>query len=1060
MVQDANIFAESNLPRTKSALNRALKPHLPAESSTAQKSFISLFVENIWPSLRTRGWTAEVLTEGEFSGATCYVYSGKRFHSPHAVLLAVPVIHPELSKTVETILSSTAIPSEPREVEAYVNEDMSLHIENVSCASLSSFLDMYAPLQLLVDRAQNNKITMARKVLGTCSALAAAHALVRQASDSRGPSSVTDRLASILSLNKRIALPHPSWTPRHDAVLIQAIAKHGWIDQDHCCNAISEDSSIRWGTPFDDGGEAAADDDSTKKQQLMLLRETAVRASAFFNAERDILDELKGFNQALVVKAYGLVKSPEGTDSSSSRWEADDNLLLQTFNGPATTESSIDSVGENNSMDVELPTKKELLKRAKNILLRSSAQSERETDIATTAEVLPPQPDHDFTALDQSDPCNMLLAEMLRGLLKLSFTKTSKAKNLSLKVCADALREARRLQEGAMNHSGEGMANAQAEDLKKIVEHIKLVGENMNSNPRLAKNVLRVVLGDAPILPKNPSEPTFPAAGATKLDISWIDGENGSTNRGATKLSTKKQEQQEGTRGSRAITSAISFAFEECKQSSGRFSTTADSSRLELSAVETLLISVICSQGLPVWSENWMGLFAENHSDPELQGPGHENAITWYGVGLVTEKAAEVWHRTSLDRLQRARESMKTASSKDKLFEEIKQLEVDERFKRRAVADAKNDRVDPAKLAKKCIMLLEALRTRMGSVDTKRGSTLKKIKSLSKSENGLGQLVLGWFAKELFRWAQSLDILDAMQRPYSYTASDFASESDVNDIGVLSIMDGKSCRAVIAQIAQLSRTRAVFVRNGDEEMRTLVERAARNSSSLEDVWEKRPSWWNSIHDYELLSGILECGYSGCDDLVLSMQVRKYPTCHGLFQTANIPYILMLQQTAVQVDNEEVMPIESRLTVRSVQQRANQLTRELHVLEETADIMRLVDERRSRSNNGSKVLSEIQENNERSGSAHGVQTGIQAFFTPSKPATNDQKLETEVITLIDSDSGSEVEVVFPPKQDSDGDSEVEVVSPWKRDGSGKRKECEPGTESEAASAEKKSKKFLV
>lgn len=72
---------------------------------------------------------------------------------------------------------------------------------------------------------------------------------------------------------------------------------------------------------------------------------------------------------------------------------------------------------------------------------------------------------------------------------------------------------------------------------------------------------------------------------------------------------------------------------------------------------------------------------------------------------------------------------MKTASNKDKLLEEIKQLEVDEWFKRRAVADAKNDRVDPAKLAKKCVMLLEALRTRMGPVYTKRGRTLRKSKA-------------------------------------------------------------------------------------------------------------------------------------------------------------------------------------------------------------------------------------------------------------------------------------------------------------------------------------------
>jgi hypothetical protein len=518
-------------------------------------------------------------------------------------------------------------------------------------------------------------------------------------------------------------------------------------------------------------------------------------------------------------------------------------------------------------MDVELPTKKDLLKRAKNILSRSSALLEREMDVAATADV--PSPNHGFTSLDQSDPCNRLLAEMLRGLSKVSFTKTSKKKNLCRKVCADALREARKRQEGAKNHSGEGMADSQAQDLQKIVEHIRLVGENITSSPRFAKNVLRVVLGDSPILSKNPSEPTFPVVGPATLGTSLVEGGNVSSNREA----TKKQEKQEGTTGSRAITSAISLAFEEYKQSSGKFST-IEPDMLELSAMETLLISVICSQGLPVWSENCESLVAENDSNPELQGPGHEKAITWHGVGLVTEKAAEVWHKTALARLQHARECLGPASAKDKLLEEIRQLEVDERFKRRAVADAKSDCADPTKLAKRCVMLLESLRTRMGSVLTKRGSTLKAMKSLNKAENGLGQLVLGWFAKELFRWAQSLDILDATQRPLCYTASDYAGE--VDGVGVLSMMDKKSCRSVIAQIAQLSRTRAVFVKNSSEDMRTLVDKAAKNSSSLEDVWEKKPSWWNATHDHDLLAGILEDGYSGCDNLVLGMQVREYP----------------------------------------------------------------------------------------------------------------------------------------------------------------------------------------
>ena len=139
VVQDANIFAEANLPRTQNTLKHAMKPHLPAETSTAHKGVVSLFAENLWPSLRTCSWTAVVLNEGEVIGETCYVYSGKQYHSPHAVLNAVPGIHPELSKIVETILLSTTKPSELHEEDPRVNKNMSLHIDNISCPALSSF---------------------------------------------------------------------------------------------------------------------------------------------------------------------------------------------------------------------------------------------------------------------------------------------------------------------------------------------------------------------------------------------------------------------------------------------------------------------------------------------------------------------------------------------------------------------------------------------------------------------------------------------------------------------------------------------------------------------------------------------------------------------------------------------------------------------------------------------------------------------------------------------------------------------------------------------------------
>ena len=50
-----------------------------------------------------------------------------------------------------------------------------------------------------------------------------------------------------------MTLPHPSQKSIHDAFLIHAIAKHGWIDRESSFLAITADVSIMWGWPFDQG---------------------------------------------------------------------------------------------------------------------------------------------------------------------------------------------------------------------------------------------------------------------------------------------------------------------------------------------------------------------------------------------------------------------------------------------------------------------------------------------------------------------------------------------------------------------------------------------------------------------------------------------------------------------------------------------------------------------------------------------------------------------------------------------------------------------------------------
>lgn len=82
VIQDAVVFAKAYPPRSKNAMERALQSHHSSESPSAPQSLPSLFVANLWPSLKSRGWTAEVIVDGEFSGTTCYTHSGKEVRHP------------------------------------------------------------------------------------------------------------------------------------------------------------------------------------------------------------------------------------------------------------------------------------------------------------------------------------------------------------------------------------------------------------------------------------------------------------------------------------------------------------------------------------------------------------------------------------------------------------------------------------------------------------------------------------------------------------------------------------------------------------------------------------------------------------------------------------------------------------------------------------------------------------------------------------------------------------------------------------------------------------------
>jgi hypothetical protein len=110
----------------------------------------------------------------------------------------------------------------------------------------------------------------------------------------------------------------------------------------------------------------------------------------------------------------------------------------------------------------------------------------------------------------------------------------------------------------------------------------------------------------------------------------------------------------------------------------------------------------------------------------------------------------------------------------------------------------------------------------------------------------------------------------------------------------------------------------------------------------------------------------------------------------------------------------------------IQQRANQLVRELHQLEESEETMRMLHERRNRSaskKQGYDSLADTGKSHARGGG--GVQTGMRSFFTSTKSVS---KKETVVILSDDEEEKSN----SLGKRKSTGDANgLEPSSPEKK-----------------------------
>ena len=77
VIADAVAYAKENSPRDKESLDRALHKTNGSPQPLKESEIATMFATSVWPSLKSRGWKAEVLTEGDSVGKTRYSFDGK-----------------------------------------------------------------------------------------------------------------------------------------------------------------------------------------------------------------------------------------------------------------------------------------------------------------------------------------------------------------------------------------------------------------------------------------------------------------------------------------------------------------------------------------------------------------------------------------------------------------------------------------------------------------------------------------------------------------------------------------------------------------------------------------------------------------------------------------------------------------------------------------------------------------------------------------------------------------------------------------------------------------------
>jgi hypothetical protein len=751
-----------------------------------------------------------------------------QYYTTDLVLKAVQNLHPELQNVVETMMASAEF-NKKESAEARARDhgkDLALSVDDANPEHIRSFLERYGAVQLIFNRTNAKRIRLPRKILSSGTLLCNASTLIRRAIDAAGNvGSSVDQLATSLAVDKRMALPHPMWTARHDSVLIHAIAKHGWIDHDSAVRAIANDPAVKWGAPFGktDGCKTTVPCLNYNTDQILA---TAERAAAFFTGNSEMVDDLKGFNHHLVIRSYGLFRQSQGEDDfgqSKGRPWVVDRAQLQLA-GESCSGMAVDSE------TVDLPPKKDLVRRAKAILSKAISHpvvTKQDDAVENT---------HDYTELDQRDGANVFLAEMLRGILKEpSNSKYNKT------LCSLASEEARRRADSLSSQTNGELAKTAA-DLCRIAEHIDEVKRNLSKAATQYKNVLRVILGEEVQKPRKDGERLFP----TKRNISALETMTTSRDKDSTRKSGVKLSGQPF--GEKAVDLARQRLLQRYGFNDGA-SATSDI-ELELTEIETLILSAVCAIGIPVWKDDWRSMLDGVASSSALGS----SSFTWESFGnFVAQLAAKSFERAK-EKLAKELEKHKGKSAADSDTRRVEFANQTYKATEAVVSQAREYAAEPETLAKKAILLISKICQQMQRV------TISKL--TTRSDHGLGPKIVNWFVNEISRWAASLDLLDDFGLPLGFTAVEFLvelPEAERRAIYVSSVIDKQGCRLVASQAALLTRTRSLFSLYDNTSLLAKITKVAASLKSAGATWDKQPDGWNLNSDAVLLKRLMDNG---------------------------------------------------------------------------------------------------------------------------------------------------------------------------------------------------------